>query len=63
MFTAQGRLRNPDMPFYHNFATALSGWLPAVPFAAAAHHTFLGADFYGDRVEQLVSCKTMLNLS
>ncbi len=63
MFTAQARLRNPDMPVYHNFATALSGWLPAVPFSSATHHTFLGADFYGDRVEQLVACKTMLNLS
>ena len=57
MFTAQARLRNPDMPVYHNFATALSGWLPAVPFSSATHHTFLGADFYGDRVEQLVAAR------
>ncbi len=63
MFTAQARLRNPDMPVYHNFATALIGWSPAVPFSSAQHHTFLGADFYGDRVEQLLACKTMLNLS
>jgi hypothetical protein len=62
-FTAQARLRDPEMPVYHNFATALSGWLPAVPFSSAAHHTFLGADFYGDRVEQLLACKSMLNLS
>ncbi len=63
MFTAQARLRKPDMPVYHNFATALIGWSPAVPFSSAKHHTFLGADFYGDRVEQLLACKTMLNLS
>jgi hypothetical protein len=62
-FTAQARLRNTDMPVYHNFATALSGWLPSVSFSSAVHHTFLGADFYGDRVEQLLACKTMLNLS
>jgi hypothetical protein len=62
-FTAQARLRDPEMPVYHNFATALSGWLPGVSFASAAHHSFLGADFYGDRVEQLLASKTMLNLS
>lgn len=53
----------PGVTAYHNFATALFSWRQGASFASAVHHDFLGADFYGDPLEQLVVIKLMSNLS
>lgn len=57
------RAVQPGIPVYHNFALALTNWTRAVSFGSAAGHDFLGGDFYGDRSEQLVVSRLMLNLS
>jgi hypothetical protein len=53
----------PDLSTYHNFACALFGWGQGLPFSSAIHHDFLGADFYGNSLEQFVVSKLMSNLS
>jgi len=54
----------PNLPVYHNFALAFfHGWVPACPTISAEYHDFLGADFYGDPIEQLTVVKLMANLS
>ena len=61
--TATVKRIKPQMPVYHNFACACSNWMRGVPLDSAIHHDFLGADFYGDRVEQLMVTKLMVNLT
>lgn len=48
---------------YHNFALAVSNWTRGISIASVAGHDFLGGDFYGDRAEQLLITRLMLNLS
>lgn len=52
-----------DIDVYHNFAMARANWTRAVSFESARAHDFLGGDFYGDRREQLVVSRLMLNLT
>lgn len=61
--TARAKSRKPGMSVYHNFATSIYPWTLGVPFGSAVNHDYLGADFYGDAIEQLVASKFMLNLS
>lgn len=53
----------PDLQVYHNFALGMADWARGVSLESAAHHDFLGGDFYGGRDEQLVITRLMLNLS
>ena len=55
--------RASDIPVYHNFAVSLFNWTRGVSFALARHNDFLGGDFYGDRDEQFLMGRFMLNLS
>jgi putative glycosyl hydrolase-like family 6 (GHL6) protein/glycosyl hydrolase family 42 (putative beta-galactosidase) len=48
---------------YHNFATSAFNWTLGLSFEATEANDFLGADFYGDPMEQLVVSKLMNNLS
>jgi hypothetical protein len=57
------RRARPGIAVYHNFSGAPYTWLLGVPFAVAEHSDFLGGDFYGDAVEQLVNLKLMNTLS
>jgi len=59
---ACARQAQPGITVYHNFASALANWM-GVGFRNAAANDFLGADFYGDPVEQLTVSKLMVNLS
>ena len=52
-----------DIPVYHNFAVSLFNWTRGVSFDLARHNDFLGGDFYGDRDEQFMMGRFMLNLS
>jgi hypothetical protein len=52
--TAAAKTAQPGISVYHNFATSLCNWTLGLSFDAAAHSDFLGADFYGDAVEELV---------
>lgn len=53
----------PGISIYHNFAATILGASLAVSFDSAVNHDFLGADFYGDTIEQLMVFKLMLGLS
>jgi hypothetical protein len=55
--------RASDIPVYHNFAVALFNWTRGISFEIARHNDFLGGDFYGDRDEQFLTGRFMLNLS
>ena len=55
--------RASDIPVYHNFAVSLFNWTRGVTFDLARHNDFLGGDFYGDRDEQFLMGRLMLNLS
>lgn len=61
--TAKAREVSPGITVYHNFATALFNWTLGLSFSSSVHHDFLGADFYGDPLEQLMVSKLMLNLT
>jgi hypothetical protein len=61
--SARAKQKDPSLPVYHNFATAILNWTMGLPFSSAQHHDFLGADFYGDPTEQLVVSKLMMNLT
>ncbi len=60
--TRQARAARAGVSVYHNFAVSLFNWTLGLPFAAAESHDFLGADFYGDAVEQLMATKFMIGL-
>ena len=59
---ACARQASPGITVYHNFASALANWM-SVGFRNSVANDFLGADFYGDPVEQLAVSKLMVNLS
>ncbi|HUU58763.1 MAG TPA: alpha-amylase family protein, partial [Phycisphaerae bacterium] len=61
--TAKVKAVSPGITVYHNFATAQRNWTLGVSCDATAANDFLGADFYGDPVEQLFACKLFGNLS
>ncbi len=63
VLTRQAKTVRPGLTVYHNFATAIFNWTLGLPFAASASHDFLGADFYGDALEQLMVSKFMGGLS
>ncbi|MBN2583767.1 MAG: alpha-L-fucosidase [Planctomycetes bacterium] len=62
MLNDTARRASPGITVYHNFASALANWM-SVGFRNSAANDFLGADFYGDPVEQLTVSKLMVNLS
>lgn len=53
----------PTLPVYHNFAVSMFNWTRGLNLKAAQHHDFLGGDFYGDPLEQLLVSKLMINLT
>ncbi len=55
--------KNPEISVYFNFATAFSNWYHGLTLRSAKYHDFLGGDFYGDPIEQLLVSKLMLNLT
>lgn len=57
------KAEKPEADVYHNFALAVSNWTRGISIASVAGHDFLGGDFYGDRAEQLLITRLMLNLS
>jgi hypothetical protein len=61
--SGQVKAVRPDTSVYHNFATALFNWTLGLSCETAVHHDFLGADFYGDALEQLMVSKFMYNLT
>ena len=60
---AVSRKTAPGITVYHNFAAAKSNWVPGVSFRITDANDILGADLYGDPVEQMVTCKLMSNLA
>jgi hypothetical protein len=61
--SARVKSHKPKMSVYHNYASAIFNWTLGQSFESVKHHDFLGADFYGDSLEQLVVSKLMLNLT
>ncbi|HEY3378188.1 MAG TPA: alpha-amylase family protein [Armatimonadota bacterium] len=61
--TRAAKERQPGITVYHNFACAAFNWTLGLAFNSAVHHDFLGADFYGDALEQILVSKLMGNLS
>ena len=61
--SAWAKAGRPAITVYHNFATSAYNWTLGLSFEAAGANDFLGADFYGDPLEQLVVSKLMNNLS
>ena len=59
----RAKAASPGLTVYHNFATSKSNWVPGVSFEIARANDILGADFYGDPVEQLMVCKLMTALA
>ena len=55
--------QSSPVPVYHNFAVSLFNWTRGSSFDLARHCDFLGGDFYGDREEQFLMSRFMLNLS
>jgi hypothetical protein len=53
----------PGIEVYHNLAPSLADWYLAQPVSAAARDDFIGGDLYGDRLEQLVVSKLLVNLT
>lgn len=53
----------PTLSVYHNFAPAFFNWTVAQTLDSAVHHDYLGADYYGDPLEQLQVSKTAINLA
>jgi hypothetical protein len=63
LLTDRAKAGRRGLSVYHNFASALCNWTLGLPFDAAAHSDFLGADFYGDSVEELVVGKLFSGLT
>lgn len=61
--TAAVKGLNSEISVYHNFAPVTFNWTLGLPSSSAVHHDFLGADFYGDPIEQLMISKLMINLT
>jgi len=59
----RAKATSPDITTYHNFASAKSNWVPGVSLEIAKANDLIGADFYGDPVEQLMVCKLMTSLT
>jgi hypothetical protein len=57
------RRASPGIAVYHNFAPGQMSWRTTVPVSVTEHSDFLGGDFYGDAVEQLVVAKLMGDLA
>ncbi|HUT57540.1 MAG TPA: beta-galactosidase trimerization domain-containing protein [Phycisphaerae bacterium] len=59
----QAKAASPGITTYSNFASSKSNWVPGVSFRIAKANDIIGADFYGDPVEQLTVCKFMSNVA
>ena len=59
--TAKAKSVQPDLTVNHNFASSIFNWTLGLPLESAVHNDSLGADFYGDALEQLMVIKMMLN--
>lgn len=57
------RAARPGISVHHNFAGLQHDWRMGVSVEATAASDFLGADFYGDSLEQLFVCKLFQTLS
>ena len=55
--------KNREISVYFNFATSFFNWCPGLSLKSAKYHDFLGGDFYGDSIEQLLVSKAMINLT
>jgi len=54
---------SPGIAVTHNLSPALTNWVFGQPLKASTRDTFLAGDLYGDRIEQLVVSRLMLNLT
>lgn len=54
---------SPGISVNHNFAASLFNWTLGLSFESSIHHDCLGADFYGDSLEQMVVSKMMTGLA
>ena len=61
--TARAKTARPGISVYHNFATSMFNWTLGLSLETSRANDYLGADFYGDSLEQLVVSKMMNNLS
>ncbi|MEX2394469.1 MAG: alpha-amylase family protein, partial [Actinomycetota bacterium] len=57
------KLVAPGLRVYNNFALAVANWGPGFALDLAELVDFCGGDMYGDRDEQLVVSKLMMNLT
>ncbi len=60
---AQHHPQAPAITVYHNCATLTRGWAMGSSVDSANASDFLGGDFYGDPLDQLVTCKLMSSLT
>ncbi len=60
---AQHHPQAPAIAVYHNCATLSRSWSMGSSIDSANASDFLGGDFYGDPLDQLVICKLMSNLT
>jgi hypothetical protein len=63
VITTHAKSIQPDIAVYHNFACAFNAWNSGVTFETAKNHDFLGGDFYGDPIEQVMAGKLLRNLT
>jgi hypothetical protein len=63
LMTNHAKAVSPGITVYHNFASSASNWVPGVSFDIRRANDLIGADLYGDAVEQLAACKSMANLA
>jgi len=61
--SSRAKFVRPSVSVNHNFATAMFNWTLGLSFGVTDYHDYLGADFYGDPLEQLVVSKLMSNLT
>jgi len=61
--TQAAKAASPGISVNHNFAASLFNWTLGLSFESNIHHDCLGADFYGDSLEQLVVSKMMTGLA
>jgi hypothetical protein len=63
MIAAHAKSIRPGVAVYHNFACTFISWLHGVTFDSARNHDFVGGDFYGDPIEQVMAGKLLRNLT
>ena len=61
--TSLAKRIRPGLPVYHNMGNVLHNWWMGLSSEHGEHSDFLGSDFYGDSVQQLMGIKLYTNLS